>query len=226
MKVQTPTTSTHAAAPGSGSAPGSPTRGRGLLEGFLARKRAAAAMRLIGDYPHDAAVLDIGCGSQPWFLAHSHFAEKFGLDQLATDPPPELVTRDGISLRYYDIHSDEPLPFEDQRFHVVTLLAVFEHIREDRLAPLLDEVARVLRPGGLFVMTTPARWAGPVLRVMKITGLVSRQEIDEHVREYTPAAIRQVLARSRMSHWPTQLGFFECFLNIHVRVQRPNVHDR
>ncbi len=182
-------------------------------------------MRLIGDYPSDAAVLDIGCGSHPWFLAHSHFAEKFGLDQLATDPPPELATHDGISLRYHDIHSDEPLPFEDGRFHVVTLLAVFEHIREDRLVPLLNEVARVLRPGGLFVMTTPARWAGPVLGLMKITGLVSKQEINEHVREYSPAAIRHVLGQSRMTRWPTQLGFFECFTTIHVRIQRPTVES-
>lgn len=41
----------------------------------------------------------------------------------------------------------------DESFEVIAAIEVLEHIEEDRL--FVSEVARVLRPGGFFLMTTP-----------------------------------------------------------------------
>ena len=72
------------------------TRGSGLLEGFPAHLRARWANRLIpGGLPR-GRILDIGCGSIPYFLAPGSFKEKFAIDRSpATSTPDEIA----------DIHS-------------------------------------------------------------------------------------------------------------------------
>jgi SAM-dependent methyltransferase len=46
------------------------------------------------------------------------------------------------------------LPFRSGTFDAVTALDVIEHIQDDRRA--LEEISRVLRPGGILVATVPA----------------------------------------------------------------------
>ena len=62
------------------------TRGKGLLEPMLADLRAQRANKLIPTNLRNGRILDIGCGSFPYFLAHTAFAEKFAIDQI---PLPE-----------------------------------------------------------------------------------------------------------------------------------------
>src|SRR3954453_13911030 len=56
------------------------------------------------------------------------------------------------------IEPDEPLPFADNEFDLVTCIETLEHVRDVQLA--LSEIRRVLRPGGRLALTTPAsaRW--------------------------------------------------------------------
>ena len=58
------------------------TRGKGLLEPTLAHLRTQRANRLIPTDLRAGRILDIGCGSFPYFLAHTSFEEKFAVDQL------------------------------------------------------------------------------------------------------------------------------------------------
>ena len=48
------------------------------------------------------------------------------------------------------------IPFPDKRFDVVTLFAVIEHLPVGSEQRALDEIFRVLKPGGYFVLSTPA----------------------------------------------------------------------
>ena len=61
------------------------TRGHGLLEGFLARRRAGRANRLIRPELRGGRILDIACGSYPLFLSRCTFAERVGIDQVAEE---------------------------------------------------------------------------------------------------------------------------------------------
>ena len=139
------------------------------MEGFLARKRALMADRLIPASLRAGRILDIGCGSHPFFLSQTDFAERHGVDKMV--PPdrahPVAPNDAGLRLVHFNIDSTDQLPYDDDFFDVVTMLAVFEHIRPDRLLVLLDEVHRVLKPDGAYVMTTPAGWTGPILGAMK-----------------------------------------------------------
>ena len=56
-----------------------PTRGHRALEGYLARRRAQKAKQLIPEQQRRGRLLDVGCGSYPYFLATTQFAEKWGI---------------------------------------------------------------------------------------------------------------------------------------------------
>ncbi len=89
--------------------------------------------------------LDIGCGDG-FLLKRSPCRECYGLDEI-----------------YGDTFTDS-LPFPDQYFNYVTMLAVVEHLDDAGWA--FWEVHRVLRPGGVFILTTPKRWAAGILRMV------------------------------------------------------------
>lgn len=58
--------------------------------------------------------------------------------------PPEAVVRGSCTQ----------LPFPEGSFDIVTALDVLEHVPDDRAAT--EEMIRVLKPGGLLVLTVPA----------------------------------------------------------------------
>ena len=156
------------------------TRGHGLLEPLLARLRARKANSLIPSHLRKGRILDIGCGSYPYFLSHTYFSEKFAVDQLEK---PESISN--IDWHTLDLNNDPVLPFEDGYFDLVTMLAVTEHLSPNSLVLLFQQIHRVLRPGGRLILTTPAAWSDGLLRFMARVGLVSADEIDEHVFAYT-----------------------------------------
>lgn len=65
------------------------------------------------------------------------------------------------------------------------MLAVVEYLDPGKLSLLVKEIYRVLAPGGVFIMTTPASWIDGLLKSMSRLGLVSKEEIDEHTFAYT-----------------------------------------
>jgi SAM-dependent methyltransferase len=197
------------------------TRGGGLLEAFLARKRAAMANRLIPDAARDGDLLDVGCGSHPFFLLQAPVARPCGVDKLV---PAAGRSIGDVSLRHFDAERSSHLPFESQAFDVVTMLAVFEHIPPDSLVPLLADVRRVLRPGGTFIMTTPAGWADPILRTMARLRLVSPEEIDEHQDRYDRPFIRRVLGDAGFPDTAVETGTFELGMNLWARASVESKH--
>ena len=183
------------------------TRGSGLLEGFLSRQRDRRADSLIPEVLRQGRILDIGCGSHPAFLSGTRFRERYGIDRVPLDD----AGNSSLKLIEHDIGNGSALPFEDAFFDVVTMLAVFEHIEADLLCKLLLEIRRVLRPGAIYVMTTPISWTAGILKAMSHLKLVSHEEIGEHKAQYTRAGIVSHLVdagfeRSNISHGTFELG--------------------
>jgi 2-polyprenyl-3-methyl-5-hydroxy-6-metoxy-1,4-benzoquinol methylase len=96
---------------------------------------------------------------------------------------------------------------------VITLLAVLEHLREEKLPSLINEIFRTLRPEGIFVMTTPAGHVGTLLRVLTKIRFVSAVEIDEHQRLYGKPQLRQLLQDSNFDSESVRVGSFELWMN-------------
>jgi len=79
------------------------------------------------------------------------------------------------------------LPFEAGRFDVVVSCGVLEHVEDDGAS--VDEIHRVLRPGGLFpIYNLPQRW-GYIEQLVKTFRLGYT-----HERRYTASGTRRLLA--------------------------------
>lgn len=190
-----------------------PTRGHGLLESFLAQKRVAMAEELINDGLRAGRILDIGCGSVPIFLLSTRFAEKHGLDQIAqTQEVP------GIKYQTTNAGREQGLPYAEEYFSVITMLAVIEHMEPGDVSFILKDIRRLLKPGGQIILTTPAAWSDKLLRMMAKMRLVSPEEINEHKDTFNRQKLRTLLETAGFDRIET--GYFEMGLNLWARATK------
>lgn len=97
-------------------------------------------------------VLDLGCGTG----RHALELVRRGARVVALDGSPEMLAqaraKDSEGTINWVLHELlDPLRFPDSTFDLVVLGLVAEHL--ERLAPVLTEVARVLRPGGRCLLS-------------------------------------------------------------------------
>ncbi len=101
-------------------------------------------------------VLNIGVGNGALEL----LAVTKGVDVWSLDPSERAIDRLRQSLGMGEkaqVGYSQELPFPDSHFDTVVMSEVLEHLDEAVLETTLDEVHRVLRAGGLFLGTVPAR---------------------------------------------------------------------
>ena len=108
---------------------------------------------IVGDWTGLRA-LDLGCagGFMTEALA-ARGAEAVGIDpsQGAIAAARAHAAAEGLPIRYHS-GVGEALPFRADHFDVVVCVDVLEHVTS--LRDVLGEVARVLKPGGLFLFDT------------------------------------------------------------------------
>ncbi len=194
------------------------TRGKGLLEPLLADLRAHRANKLIPSTLRTGRILDIGCGTYPYFLAHTSFAEKFAIDQLPL--PQKTAFELKIESFTLDLEIEPHLPFDNNYFEAVTLLAVVEHLDPALMAKLFQEVYRTLKPGGMVVLTTPAAWSDGLLKFMASINLVSAEEIHEHAYAYTLPLLGWYFGQAGFEMTKVKFGYFEFMLNMWATAQK------
>jgi ubiquinone/menaquinone biosynthesis C-methylase UbiE len=167
--------------------------------------------RVIKEIPANATILDVGCGSKATFLRAISPRIKlgFGVDFKVAN------TQFG-NLNTTQVMLDGTLPFEDAIFDVVTMLAVLEHIEQEKL--ILREIHRVLKDDGKLVITVPSIWSKPILELFSYRlKIISEAEIRDHKRYYDRQKLRQVLVdESNFKHFQHQ--YFQCWMNNFCKV--------
>ena len=145
---------------------------------------------------HDTRLLDIGCGGGGML----EWLRTFG-DAVGVDPSSAAVDHaraaTGLDVRQGALPHEMPFR-QGERFDVVTMLDVLEHIDDD--AASLAAVRELLRPDGLFIITVPAfrfLWSG-------------HDVVNEHRRRYTRHELRRRLEQAgfrigRLSYCNTSL---------------------
>jgi SAM-dependent methyltransferase len=189
------------------------TRGYGLLEGFLARKRVAIANALIPSGHRRGRILDIGCSEYPFFLLNTVFQERYGIDKCVHAERLNTSQGENIVLIQHDLESEGQIPLPSDYFDAVALLAVIEHVFPFQAADLLRNVYRLLRPNGICILTTPASWSDFLLRGMASLKLVSSVEIDDHKASYNHKQLGSLLEEAGFAKGKIRFGYFEFFLN-------------
>jgi SAM-dependent methyltransferase len=184
--------------PGAASADGLPipdarrilaVNGNTDVEGFLETgARAAATVRDVlarnaVDVASLGAILDFGCGcgrvTRHWRSLSPATAVH------GTDFNPDLIAwcRDHLAFAAFAINGLEPpLQYEPASFDLIYAFSVFTHFPEELQRPWLDELLRVLRPGGHVLFSTHGDFYVPSLvesekRRYAEGGLVVRHDI-------------------------------------------------
>jgi len=113
-------------------------------------------------------LLDVGCGGG---ILAEEFA-RLGFEVTGIDPAPETIdtakahaTASGLSIEYR-VGAGERLPFADGSFDHVACCDVLEHV--DDVVRVIGEIARVLRPGGLFFYDTINRTMISKIAIIKV----------------------------------------------------------
>ena len=195
------------------------TRGRGLLENFLAHQRFLVADRLIAKEHRQGRILDIGCGVVPYFLLQTQFNEKHGLDPYIKDEQVKQFAHK-ISFHKIFITKETLLPLENQSFFAVTMLGVVEHFNQESFICLLKEIKRILKSEGVFILTTPSPWTRWLLKLMAKLYLISREEIEGIMESYSQNKIKDCLTSAGFDIKKMRFAHFQMFLNSWMVVEK------
>jgi ubiquinone/menaquinone biosynthesis C-methylase UbiE len=130
-------------------------KARSILTPGLENSQYAYSYRLREALAAPARWLDVGCGHavfQDWLARRIPSLDLTRHTAVGLDPDLTALKRhDAFSLRVEG--SGETLPFKDRSFTLVTANMVLEHVADPTV--LFHEIARVLAPGGRFLVHTP-----------------------------------------------------------------------
>lgn len=128
---------------------------------------------LYEEYFKGKKALDVGCGEGAFLaLGKSHL---HGID--TNKRVIERLLSEGFSVR---LSSGDRMPYEDGEFEAVNSHNVIEHLDVEKAYGMIRESARVLKKGGLFVLSSE-------VVTKKFWGTFG------HVKPYPPGAIRKLL---------------------------------
>jgi dolichol-phosphate mannosyltransferase len=151
------------------------------LQRYWQRKRHRVILNFT---KRNASVLDIGCGSSRIIL---DLPEAVGMDVLQP------------KLRWLQPRHDKlvrascfSLPFKDESFDVVINSEVIEHVPDDPV--IMEEMWRVLRPGGKLILGTPDYSRRLWILLEWIYGkILPGAYAHEHITHYTYEGLRKRL---------------------------------
>lgn len=135
-------------------------------------------------------LLDVGCGSGLNARNFERHGRVLGLD-LSVAP----LRQDAREGRWRLGGDATRIPFRDGTFDAITALDILEHLDSDFSA--VDEMFRVLRPGGVLIVSVPAC---PVL-------FGPHDQILGHQRRYSRAAVEHLLRRTERVEYMTSIMF-------------------
>lgn len=129
---------------------------RFILERFTEGEQIAGLLAERLGAERELRILDVGTGNAGVAVAVANVTANrvVALDHAFNEDVPPLICDSDRSFDYV-VASGATLPIADASFDVVLCLETIEHVPD--AVNLGREVMRVLKPGGLCVLTTPAR---------------------------------------------------------------------
>ncbi|MEP5151712.1 class I SAM-dependent methyltransferase, partial [Planktotalea sp.] len=121
---------------------------------FFTKAKADLIIPLLAEHMPDGPldILDIGCGHglvHPYLLEARPSLRLRGVDN-AADVIDEARKMNPNVL--FDAYNGHRLPYDDRSFDVAFTICVMHHVLPEQRRNFMQEMARVLRPGGLCVV--------------------------------------------------------------------------
>jgi len=103
-------------------------------------------------------VLDYGCGAGHLLkeMLRKSSADFYGVD-FSEDSINETKrqTENSPNLKGLVVIEGLPTPFKNEQFDFITLIETIEHLQDEALDQTMQELFRILKPGGKIFVTTP-----------------------------------------------------------------------
>lgn len=154
----------------------------------VARKRLSRIAALLGKTAADIRVLDVGC-SRGQFVAAAIAA---GYRAEGVEPAPriaEAARAAGLPVKT-GLLEDQHYP--DASFDALTLFEVIEHLREP--LPLLAECRRVLKPGGILLISTANAESWTAAAMGARWDYFDMEKDGGHISFYNPRSMAKIAA--------------------------------
>jgi len=176
------------------------------------RDRWNACLRLLEPGPEDV-VVDLGCAAgEHTFKLAELTARAIGVDfsAAAIRIARARAAETGSRAEFLQADVTDLAAIPSGSVHKVVALDLVEHIEDATLAAALQEVWRVLAPGGRFVFYTPS--ASHYVERMKAADFILRQ-LPGHIavrdaQAYQGALSRQAWAQVDIGHLPSTYPLF------------------
>jgi SAM-dependent methyltransferase len=111
-----------------------------------------------GDISSANNILDFGCG---WGRIIRFFIKDIPSAKIwGCDPEEEMIKickEQNVYCNFECINPYPPTSFQDSSFDLIYSYSVFSHLSEDLHFRILQEITRILRPGGIYITTTRKR---------------------------------------------------------------------
>jgi ubiquinone/menaquinone biosynthesis C-methylase UbiE len=104
--------------------------------------------------PKGSRLLDVGCGDCRRLRYRGYFRDD--LIQYGIDIHEHEQCREHLKEYHIADASSEPLPFHDEFFDLIVLSHIVEHLAEERIDSMMQELKRVLRKGGHLFIEIPS----------------------------------------------------------------------
>jgi SAM-dependent methyltransferase len=116
--------------------------------------RIEIVLEMLGDGPGHALDVGSAAGAVSVMLADRGWTvDGIDISEGMVRWAQERVAREGRTGLTFAVADIDALPFPNGRFDAIVAMGVIEYLESD--AKALDELVRVLRPGGRIVVTTP-----------------------------------------------------------------------
>lgn len=184
---------------------------------YSRRKLEQVLDRYLGPLPDGARMLDVGCGTGDLLRRLGRRFVPAGCD-----PAEEMLERaraanPGADLR---IAAAEALPFDDRSLDVALLIEVVRYLDDPR--PALRELARVLRPGGIALVTFAPRLATTAYPLVNAVSSRVRVPGLTRVRQHfhTARGVERLLDETGFDRAEVNARYFGPFIYLN-RLSRP-----
>jgi len=179
--------------------------GEAILESFLRKMRINKVLSIIKGRPN-SKLLDIGCGFNYKFLleVEPYINEGYGIDFKV----PELK-REKIKTKQIKI--SDKLPFNENSFDFVIMLAVLEHLNCP--IEIVKEVERILKPNGKLILTVPSKYSKRVLEFLaNKMKIVNEEEINDHKKYYNYKDLEKLFKKTNKLKIQKHI-YFQLYMN-------------
>lgn len=150
----------------------------------------------VSSLPKNSKILDAGCGLSAWTTPT--LRKKYIISGVDGEPDAIAICKKLYKEQDYKVGNLYKLAYKSNSFHAVVMREVIEHFKNPEIA--VKEVYRILKPGGLYIVTTP-NYDSLLLHIIEHTynrffgGPCKPYKDDVHPSKFSPRTLKLLIEK-------------------------------